>query len=349
MKPITRYIFDGRVEAPVTPCEKKPWQGLVAQVDKVLMPRKECPKHKTKTCNCGNNGYTLPIIYRYDITNDQSPQVSRKIKREAVLDAPLKSKRRESKLKLKPLKKLKELKTSTLKPKTFPMISKKSKILSSRQLRHKRGPSSSMPCAYSYESCDPKKNNRDGCPSCYRCNCEPITKQRSDQKFSPYDLKVPYQVINQDDAPNVAASYQEYNNAPEAYTGLRDHDMYRSYIGHVINKYPEFLSRNMPNVQDQQQDLIQFIDQLSKSDKSPGNNYPNQPGRYKLADSAMDLYQFYERAKGKNAQISGDQKPYQKRGTVLEVIELDPNEFDGKTYKYKMQTEDFGDNLSASE
>lgn len=76
-----RYIFDTRVEQPIKPCEEKPWQGLVAQVDTIVMPSRggcknpshsaencNCgcknPSHTSSTCDCDKDMYKLPIIYR---------------------------------------------------------------------------------------------------------------------------------------------------------------------------------------------------------------------------------------------------------------------------------------------
>lgn len=76
-KPIepVRYLFDARIEQPITPCKEQPWQGLVSQIDAISIPR-SCsnPDHTAGTCDCGrqdssrtrkakNNLYTIPIIY----------------------------------------------------------------------------------------------------------------------------------------------------------------------------------------------------------------------------------------------------------------------------------------------
>lgn len=73
-------MFDTRIEQPIEPCKEKPWQGLVAQIDTISMPRtcsnrdhsqESCncgcrnPSHTRETCNCkkDKNMYTIPIIY----------------------------------------------------------------------------------------------------------------------------------------------------------------------------------------------------------------------------------------------------------------------------------------------
>lgn len=366
-----RYVFDGRVEEPVKPCGEKPWQGLVAQVDRVLMPARGCQNanHNTKSCSCGrspsactcgSNDYKLPVIYnsRYDVQSDGSHNfpvfslpdsmmslpstyevASKKIKRETTSDK--KSKRREHKLSnYKPFdfKKIssKDLKTFlAIDPVMQKLPPKKSKVVT-RQLRSNRKQESA--CGYTYESCDPKKNQNEGCPLCYRCKCDPIVKTPNNLRFSPYDIKVPYKFVTHDEAPGSPATVQEFDYEPSGYTGLKENDMYKKYIQQIISKYPEHMSRTMPVIQDQEKDLLKFIDELSKADKSPGKKVQNEDVRYKLIDDAMGMYQYYEKAVNSLPKPK-DGKLFKKRGTVLEVIELDPNDF-------KSGTED---NLSESQ
>lgn len=349
------------------PCEEKPWQGLVAQVDRVLLPSKggcqnadhpeacncgcQNPSHTSSSCTCGSNDYKLPIIYnsRYDVQSDDSQNFpvyslpdsslspplaneipSKKFKREAKPNK--KSKRREMKLpKLKPLE-FKKFSTKDLKAlrsidpvMQHKLTPKKSKIVT-RQLKTTRKHDSD--CGYTYESCDPRKNSHDGCPLCYRCKCDPIVKAQSNQKFSPYDIKVPYKFVTHDEAPGSAPTKQEFDYEPPSYTGLKEQDMYNKYIQQIVSKYPEHMSRKMPDLREQERDLLKFIDELSKADKSPGKQMDNEDVRYKMMDDAMGMYKYYEKA------VSGlpnakEGKPFKKRGTVLEVIELDPNDFDG--------------------
>ncbi|CRK97528.1 CLUMA_CG010917, isoform A [Clunio marinus] len=338
-----RYIFDSRVEEPIKPCKEKPWQGLVAQVDRVLMPARDCnnphhtpqtcncgcrdPSHTPQTCTCGSNDYTLPIVYNYN--HEES---SIKVKRDAKssLRDKLKIHDRNRKTpKMGPLKALtsKGLKLweENLKPKL------KSKTKSRSLMRHprrKRGNGS--PCGYSYHSCDPKKHNKDGCPLCYRCNCEPIDKQEAGQKFSPYDFKVPYKLVKHDESPGTAPTFQEFDDEQPSYTGLKDPEMYKKYIQQLVSKYPEHMSRTMPDLKDQQQDLLKFISELAESDSSPGDVMEGEDVRYKLVDNAMDMYKYYEKAVSKLPKLTpGDGKLFKKRGSVLEVIELDPNDLKG--------------------
>lgn len=369
------------------PCGEKPWQGLVAQVDRVLMPSQggcrnsehtpetcDCgcrdPNHTPGTCNCGNSGYTLPIFYnqnsRYD-SNAQDSQISQvftfpdamtmpvtfesgssKSKREIVPEKKLKSKHRERKTRRLRKMSSKDLKSHLAIDPVAAQRShlKHSKIDTDKTTRLKRRPGS--PCGYTFESCDPKKHNRKGCPLCYKCRCEP-SMSANDAAFSPYDIRVPYKVVSHDEAPGMAATNQEFDYEPAAYTGLKDRDMYRKYIQQVVSKYPEHMAQKMPDVMNQERDLMKFINELSKADKSPGDEIQTEDIRYKLVDNAMDMYKYYERAMNKVPKIqigSKDSKGFKKRGTVLEVIELDPNEFNGS---YKVAYEDFEPNASESQ
>lgn len=382
-------MYDTIVEKPVKPCKDKPWQGLVAQVDRVLLPAAErkcentdhtpetcncgCrdPSHTPRTCTCGNSDYKLPIIYnsRYDLKSDDSEisQVfsfpddstlsmiddSKKSKREATPETKLKQKRRERLQKLKPLRKVttKELKAALA---VDPVVKQQKPILKAvkankPQQRPKRGPGS--PCSYTYESCDPKRRTKSGCPLCYRCKCEPSNNQAEESKFSPYDLSVPYKMVRHEEAPGTAPKNQEFDYEPSAYVGLKDRDMYKKYIQQVVAKYPEFMARRMPDVMGQEQDLLKFIDELSKADKSAGDQMKNEDTRYQLVDNAMDMYRYYERAMGNLPKVaiggSRDAKYFKKRGTVLEVIELDPDDFNSGSFKIADQN--FEKNVSESQ
>lgn len=380
--PSVRYIFDSRVEQPLKPCEEKPWQGLVAQVDRVLLPAKGCKnsEHTPETCNCGcsscgqkhesctcgNDNYKLPINWhsRYEMKSDDSQNFpvftfpdsmtlpvayeisSIRQKRDANAEKKRKSKGREINFpKLKPLKKISPKELKPIEP-IFKRL-KKSKT-ESRQSRQKRKHES--PCGYTYESCDPKKHNRDGCPLCYKCKCEPVNKPAENAKFSPHDIKVPYKVVTHDDAPGSAVMNQEFEHEQPSYTGLKEQEMYKKYIKQLVSKYPEHMSRRMPDIQDQQKDLMKFIGELSKSNKSEGKKIDNEDVRYKMMDNAMDMYKYYEKAVNtlpKNPLSGNDGKFFKKRGTVLEVIELDPEDYNGSSYG--IPVDEFGDNYSTSQ
>lgn len=376
-----RYIFDSRVEQPVKPCGEKPWQGLVAQVDRILQPARDClnPKHTAETCNCGSSNYQLPVFYnsRYDNQNDDTRNAfvftfpdsmslpgeyetfPQRMKREASPDLRLKTKRRDVKEmkfpKLKPLKKLSTKGFKTVDPaKVFqPKLSAKSfktkpfERPSGRQSRPKRKPDS--PCGYTYESCDPKKHNRDGCPLCYKCKCEPVLKPKfKSDGFSHHDIKVPYKLVTHDEAPGSAPMNQEFDFEPPSYTGLNDQELYKKYIQQVVSKYPEHMSRRMPDVGEQQRDMLKFISDLSKADKSPGAKVDNEDIRYKVMDDAMEMYKYYEKAVNlmpKTQAEKRDGKFFKKRGTVLEVIELNPEDYHSSI---RTDSEDASGNTSES-
>lgn len=379
-------MFDTRVEKPAKSEQYKPWQGLVAQVDRILMPAppgcqnpdhtpESCncgcqnPKHSSGSCNCGrSDSYKLPIIYnsRYETISDESQTIPAftfpdamslpssyeapvgKVKREIANEKKAtKSKRRDRKFKLpklKPIKKISKpkdlLPLESAAPLTRKLSSKKTK-----QLRSKR--KNESPCGYTYESCDPKKHGHEGCPLCYRCKCEPIDKARDNERFSPYDIKVPYKISRGNDAPRRAPTNQEFDDESPSYTGLRDADMYSKYIRQVVAKYPEHMSRRMPDMKEQIPDLMRFIGELSQADKSPGDQMPNEDIRYKLVDNAMDMYKYYEKALSAlpKPNLGGNSnKPFKKRGTVLEVIELDPEDYNSGSFK--IADDDFSANLS---
>jgi len=179
------------------------------------------------------------------------------------------------------------------------------------------------PCGYEFESCDLKRITPAGCPLCYKCQCEPADGSEN-QRFSPKDIRIPYQMASNDQIFS-PATRQEFDDEPPSYTGLKKPDMYKQYIEQVISKYPEHMSRKMPDLMDQQRDLMDFINDLAKHDKSP------QPGknddvRYQVIDDAIELYKLYQNAVGSNPLRIGNGRLFNKRGTVLEVIEVDPDD-----------------------
>lgn len=373
------YIFDTKIEAPAKKCEEKPYLGLVAQVDKIMVPSQDCynPEHTPDTCNCANNDYKLPIQYnnRYETVLKNSPQYSIdpvdlamagtvKRKREVTDDKPVKSK-----LRSRIAKKLKAQKTRSAKRKLLtkdlpssllkssPFLKAKSKRnsksknlklsspqrsssqfspsqLSQFSSRPKRGPSNSSPCGYTYESCDVAKHNKEGCPLCYKCKCEPVHGYDPTLKFQPNDIKIPYKVVSaRDNIPAEAVLFQEFDHEAKSYTGLKKPDQYKDYIQHVLTKYPDHLARNMPDLKGQQADLLKFIDELAKNKvKPPGVRSEEGEDKYKFIDNAMDFYKFYQNSLARSPQpMPGNQfdpKTFQKRGTLLEVIDLNPDNFE---------------------
>lgn len=152
------------------------------------------------------------------------------------------------------------------------------------------------------------------------------------------------------EAPGSAPKNQEFDSEPAPYTGLKDQEMYRKYIQQIVSKYPEHMARKMPDIQEQERDLLKFIDELAKSNKSPGKTMNNEDIRYKMIDDAMGMYKYYEKAIAsvpKPPVGMKDGKLFKKRGTVLEVIEIDPNDFDAS--ELKIGTQDVGDNFSESQ
>lgn len=138
-----------------------------------------------------------------------------------------------------------------------------------------------------------------------------------------------------------APTQQEFDYEPSSYTGLRDRDMYRDYIREVISKYPEHMSNRLPDLKDQQQDLMRFIGEMARRDRSPTGRIENEDVRYKVIDNAMELYKFYE-----NAMSRGQKRglPKNKRGTVLEIIDMTSDEIKGADVK--IAAEDFGNNFN---
>lgn len=182
----------------------------------------------------------------------------------------------------------------------------------------------SSPCSYTFENCDPSRKTGNGCPLCYKCKCEPAG-DGDNQRFGTKDIKIPYRMAGRDEQ-FAAPTRQEFEIEPASYTGLDRPEMYRSYIQEIISKYPEHMSRKMPNLMDTQRDLLKFIGELSRNDKSPEGNQAEDI-RYKMIDNAMDLYKYYERATSKMPKFGASGKLMKsKRGTVLEVIEMTSDE-----------------------
>jgi hypothetical protein len=345
-----RYSYDTHVEQPAKSCQEKPWRGLVAQVDKVLLPSVGCKKHHhtPASCDCNRDVYKLPIQYgsRYEMqfiepenlpfSSSNGDKASVRIKRDAPAEKVTRKRLRD--LKLPTFKSLKEIISKEPNELASPLkvklnLEKRSNVrVDNDNLRLKR--KNESPCAYTYESCDPRKHNKHGCPLCYRCNCEPVTKQTADQKFSPYDVKIPYKVVTHEEAPGKAPMNQEFDFEPPSYTGLKQQDMYKKYIGQIMSKYPEHMARRMPDMQKQQQDLLKFISELSRSDKSPGDKIDNEDVRYKIVDNAMDMFKQYEKALNvlPKAQKEVNGK-FLKRGAAMEVVEVNPETFNSGTYK----------------
>lgn len=187
------------------------------------------------------------------------------------------------------------------------------------------------PCGYEFESCDLKRKTPAGCPLCYMCHCEPSGGSKN-QRFSPKDIRIPYQMASSDQVFSPAAQ-QEFDEEPPSYTGLKKPDMYKQYIEQVISKYPEHMSRKMPDLMGQQRDLMEFINDLAKNDKSPEPG-KNDDVRYQVIDDALELYKLYQNAVGSNPMKIGNGRLFDKRGTVLEVIEVDPDDL--KSGKIKL-------------
>jgi hypothetical protein len=143
------------------------------------------------------------------------------------------------------------------------------------------------------------------------------------------EMKIPYKVLGMDETPNNEPTkivIQEFSNEAPGYTGL-DQDMYRKYIRQILNKYP-LHAANSPNNKGMTQDLMSFIGELATTDTSDQRFRETTSGKYALIDNAVDFYKFYQGAlqNKMNPGVLGDIKPFQKRGTVLEVIELDPSQ-----------------------
>lgn len=142
---------------------------------------------------------------------------------------------------------------------------------------------------------------------------------------------------------------EEFDDEPQPYIGLQEQDLYKKYIQQVIAKYPEHMSRKMPNVADQERDMLQFISDLSKADKSPGEKVNTEDIRYKIMDDGMAMYKYYEKAVNlipKTKAEKKDGKFFKKRGTVLEVIELNPEDYHGPV---RTEVDDNSENISESQ
>ncbi|KAG5682497.1 hypothetical protein PVAND_011847 [Polypedilum vanderplanki] len=275
-----RYIYDTHVEQPVKPCAEKPWKGLVAQIDTIVLPnsnnRCNDPSHTPESCNCGcrNTSHTPATCdcHNNNIFNYSLNESVKRIKRDTENK---KSKRRE--IKFPKIKKIdpKEL-SALLNGKLLRQKSKKIDLPLNKAIRPKRREDS--PCSYSFESCDPKRKTPTGCPLCYKCKCEPADDSE-DQKFSSKHIRIPYKIVKHD-RDFMAPTQQEFDYEPSAYTGLKKPDMYKQYIEQIISKYPEHMARKMPDMQEQQRDLLNFINELAKNDKSPQGNFENEDEKF---------------------------------------------------------------------
>lgn len=196
---------------------------------------------------------------------------------------------------------------------------------SEEQVRYKRIPNEeSSPCSYSYQSCDPSKHTKQGCPVCYKCKCEPI--QPRAPGYNHHDIKIPYRVVGLQETQEEPSKieFQEFQDEIPVYTGLQQ-DMYKKYIRQVLSKYPQHMAKTQPTILGQQEDLMNFIGDLARTNVvRPKLNDPDH-AKYKVIDNAVDFYKFFQGAtENKPGLGTDDSKPYRKRGTVLEVIELDP-------------------------
>jgi hypothetical protein len=220
-------------------------------------------------------------------------------------------------------------KAESLKTK-LPPSTKKLELPISKTQRPKRREHS--PCGYTFESCDPKRKTPAGCPLCYTCKCEPADESEG-QRFSAKDIRIPYKMASPDQT-FAAPSQQEFDYEPSAYTGLKKPDMYKQYIEQIISKYPDHMARKMPDLKEQQRDLMKFINELTSNDKSPQGSVDIEDVRYKLLDNAVELYKMYENAIGKSPKL------FNKRGTLVEIIEVDPHD------NRMIGAEDFSGNFS---
>jgi hypothetical protein len=205
------------------------------------------------------------------------------------------------------------------------------------QPRLKRRPDS--PCAFNYQTCDVKHKTSAGCPLCYNCKCEPVD-QIENQKFSPRDIKIPYRMASQNEQ-FLAPMYQEFDDESPSYTGLKKQDHYKNYIQQIISKYPDHMANKMPDLKNQERDLMRFIGELTNNYQPQSSLVENEDIRYKLLDNAADLYKLYENAMKGGKKSFGNGKFLNKRGTVVEIIELSPND-----YGVKMDSEDLNANSS---
>ena len=95
------------------------------------------------------------------------------------------------------------------------------------------------------------------------------------------------------------------------------------------------MNNKLPDYREQQQDLMKFVGELAQSriqqehERPYARSQKSEDIKYKLIDDAVNLYEFYEKSQAKKHQ--GDPnvvatKSNNKRGTILEVIELDSDE-----------------------
>lgn len=141
------------------------------------------------------------------------------------------------------------------------------------------------------------------------------------------------------------STHQEYDTEPSSYVGLEQPDMYKKYIEEIIAKYPEHMARRMPNLMEQQRNLLEFINDLAKNDRSPSGQFSNVDKRYQILDDAVDIYKLYENAVKKVPDPFGSKKLFNKRGTLLEIIEVDPEDL--KKFKLPLLGKDSSNNSSS--
>lgn len=214
-------------------------------------------------------------------------------------------------------------------------------LSSTEQIRQKRLPSEEgspcKSCGFTYQSCNHSEHAKQGCPGCYKCRCEPIEPREEprgqpreqprepEPQFDYRQIKIPYKVVGveqtREETPRVV--FQELHQENPSYTGLQQ-DMYKKYISRVISKYPAHLAKKDETIFTQQRDLMNFINELARSDiERPPTNDP----KFKIIDEAVDLYNIIQgpvaHQPAPHLGVSNS-KPLNKRGTVLEVIELDP-------------------------
>lgn len=95
------------------------------------------------------------------------------------------------------------------------------------------------------------------------------------------------------------------------------------------------MHNKMPDYQEQQQDLMKFVGELAQSriqqehERPYARSQKSEDVKYKLIDDAVNLYELYENSQAKKQPADSKSvttKSNNKRGTILEVIELDSDE-----------------------
>lgn len=104
----------------------------------------------------------------------------------------------------------------------------------------------------------------------------------------------------------------------------------------TFSRYPEYMQNKMPDYSSQQEDLMKFVGELAKSriqqeyERPYARSQKSEDVKYKLIDDAVNLYELYENSQvkksDKNQKNVAATKSNNKRGTILEVIELDSDE-----------------------